>query len=58
MIVNESRSLAFLRLPDSESIMSSVSLKKKKNSMTARVIAYSSLNPQLLVSCLETSKIS
>ena len=30
MIVNESRSLAFLRLPDSESIMSSVSLKKKK----------------------------
>lgn len=30
MIVNESLILAFLRLPDSELIMSSLSLKKKK----------------------------
>ena len=58
MIVNENLSLAFLRLPDSELIMNFLSLKKKKNSMRARVIAYSSLNPQLLVSCLATSKIS
>lgn len=30
MIVNENLSLAFLRLPDSELIMSFLSLKKKK----------------------------
>ena len=59
MIVNESLILEFLRLPDSELIMSSLSLKKKKkNPMRARVIAYSLLNPQLPVSCLATSKIS